>query len=306
MHHGLSAQFSAIDTVLSLHYASSITTPKLNDVCVRATSMSGTRITQSTIESILAYFPLAYKIVSHGPNGYDYAITVPAGTQILKFGTQLPLRKAQFERLVSDSIEPPTPTNLAVLAIVENLISPSIRNLAAESDSSRSSSPSTVTSPTKARTSPTKVTKGSLLKNDASKFLFKEKIAAVETSKSGLSLLERIRLKEKKLKNQEPPEVRYQSQVVGKLPAVYDVLYELAPVSTLGSGPKSRSFSLPKVVSIVQDSFSFAIADTEVLDVIRELESRLGQEKVHILERGGVHAIKVFHLDRTSDLSLIR
>lgn len=274
--------------------------------------MSGTRITQSTIESILAFFPLAYKIISHGQNTYDYAITVPAGTQVLKFATQLPLRKAQFERLVKNAPEPATPITLASVAIVETPLSSPIKN--GRIFPSQGSSPaksgtslgSPNSSPTKAKTPTTKVTKASYLRNDASKFQLKEKIAAAEASKSGLSLLERIRLKEKQLKSQEPPEVRYQAQIVGKLPAVYDVLYELAPVPTLDSGPKSRSFSLPKVISIVQDSFDFDLADTEVMDVIRELELRLGKERIHVLERGGVHAIKVFHLDRTTDLGLLR
>lgn len=272
--------------------------------------MCGSRITQSTIESILAFFPLAYKIISYGQNAYDYAITVPAGTHVLKFATQLPLRKAQFERLVKDTSDHPTPTTLASVAIVETPLSSPVKNgrlfSSRGSSPAKSSASSLNSSPTKANTSPTKVTKASYLRNDASKFHFKEKLAAVEASKSGLSLLERIRLKEKQLKSQEPPEVRYQAQIVGKLPAVYDVLYELAPVSTLESGPKSRSFSLPKVISIVQDSFDFDMADTEVMDVIRELESRLGKERIHILERGGVHAIKVFQLDRTTDLGLLR
>jgi len=323
MQNGLAALFSAIDTVLSLHYASSITTPKLNDVCARATSMCGKRITSSTLEAILAYFPQAYKIISYGRNSYDYAITVPSGMLVMKFGMQLPLRSAEFDRLLK-STESPNPVTLASIAIVETpLVSPvkssgrsfnaleeSLpKSLLGDINDDAATNPSSPTkrrlksSPTK-RSSPTKVSKASLLRNDASKFQFKEKIAAVEASKSGLSLLERIRLKEKQLKSQETPEARYHDQVLGKMPAVYDVIYELAPVASLG--PKSHSFSLPKVISIVQDSFTFNIADTEVLDVIRELESRLGPEKLHILERGGVHAIKVFQLDRNTDLSLIR
>lgn len=300
------AQFSAIDTVLHLHYASSITTPKVGDICAKASTMCGKRVTSASLELILHYFPEAYKIVSYGPHAYDYYITVPPKVAILKFGTQLPSRKLKFERLLENADlankRGDAPTLASVAVLESSLVAAVGLGLPI---SSRFSSPNT--SPVKKlpRGSPTKITKASLLRNDRSKFLFKEKISAVESSNAkGLSLLERIKLKEKNLHNLETPESKYHAQINGKLSAVYEVIYELA-LSLEANAPKIRSFLLHKVASIVQDSFSSRIAETEVLDAINELESRLGPDKIHVIARGGVQALKVAQLDRNSDLSLI-
>lgn len=285
----LSRLFASIDTVLSLHFSSSTITPKLHDLCSRATDLAKKRVDISTFELILAIYPEAFKVVSSGSNAYDYGVTVPDSIPIAKFGTQLPLRKRQFEeRLRNHSGATVKLCDIAV---------------------DQSSSRSTSCSPTKSR-SPSKITKPSKLapKNDLSKFLFKEKISAVETSKTGLSLLERIKLKEKLNSHNEKldtPQMRYDAHIHSKMPAVYNILYELAT----SAGPQGvlsfRSFALAKVVSIVMDSFQFAISDTEVRDVILALESTLGHDRIQTLQRGQVKAIKVFQLDRELDLLLL-
>lgn len=304
-HDSLFSLFSALDTVLSLHYASSITTPKLNDICVKATNMSGTRIDASTIEMILRYFPQAYKVISHGRNTFDYFITVPADVPIWKFGTQLPLRKRQFVDLVKDATETPKRVSLAAIAEAETPLKSPQKALLSSIKTTTTNTSLTKSSPTK--TSPAKVIKVSDLRNDLSKFLFKEKISAIQLSNAnGLSLLERIKLKEKQRRSHESPQAKYQAQIEGKMPAVYDVIYELAHSLNLETGaPKSRSFLLHKIISIVRDSLTFEIAESEVQDVIHELASRLGQEKIQVLQRGGVKALKVYQLDREADLVLI-
>lgn len=292
----LVAQFAAIDTVLSLHYASSITAPKVHEICSQATAICGKRVETSALEAILGYWPDAYLILSYGPDAYDYYITVPSDVAVAKFGAQLPRRKRTFADLVDISGNNPDPRLLSSVAVLSVSRSPQ-KMLNPAPFRSNSSSPNT--SPTKG-----KVAKAALLKNDASKFLFKEKIAEVEKSKAlGLSILERIRLKEKLNLAKEPPEVRYQAQIDAKMPAVYDVLYELS--QTLHPGPLFRSFDLQKVVSIVKDSFEFDIAETEVIDVLRSLESRL-EGKIQIIKRGDVLAVKVHPLDRGTDLALIK
>lgn len=293
---GLISLFTAIDTVLNLHYASSITTPQLNDVCRKATAMSGKRIDASTLEQILAVFPEAYKIIFHGRNSYDYSITVPAGVPVRTFGTQLPARKRKLELLLPKN-GPVDPIKLQTVAVLETpLRSPKKSDRASLSPS---------VSPTKS--SPTKISKASLLRNDLSKFLFKEKLAAVEASSHGLSLLERIRLKEKQQQSQESPQAKYQTQIRGKMPSVYDVIYELANSSNLeADAPKSRTFPLNKVVSIVKDSLAFEIAESEVLDVINELQSVLGTTKMQIVQREQVRVMRVYQLDRNQDLASIK
>ena len=59
------------------------------------------------------------------------------------------------------------------------------------------------------------------MKNDPSKFKFNEKSEPKENSIKGLSLLERIKLKEKlakeQLSKQITPEEKYQNYLIGKI-----------------------------------------------------------------------------------------
>lgn len=300
----LVAQFSALDTVLHLHYASLITTPKLSEICGKALTMCGKRMSSQTLERILFFYPEAYKIVTHGPQTYDYYVTVPDNVPVAKFGAEIPARKLRFVDLLEYSgnsqkhdLEIP---DLAHYAVVDVSIRPLTLLLPF---SSRFLSPNTSPVKKTPRNSPTKITKATLLKNDRSKFSFKEKIAQVQSENAkGLSLLERIKLKEQNLQFRELPELNYNNQITGRLPAVYDVLYELSQTQEA----KTKSFLLTKVALIVQDSIFLRVAESEILDIIKELQLKLGQEKIHIVTRGGVRALRISQLDRNSDLNLIR
>lgn len=292
----LPALFSVIDTVLSLHYTSSISTPKINELCHRATQLANKRIDSSTFGRILAYDPNLYKIVSYGSGSYDFGVSIPQDMSVAQFSSSLPLRRQKFEELVKLKADKAiAPLNLLSVAVVEAL-SLSPRKLSS--------------SPTKA--SPLKITKNisKTMKNDRSRFLFKEKLAAVESSKAnGLSLIERIRLKEKMNKESlgsDTPEKRYENLIHSKMPAVYDVLYELFNKNL----PRDqllnfRSFPLSKIVSIVCDSFVFNIAESEVRDTIKALE-RVLAPNIQTIDRDGVQGIKIFHLDREKDLKLLK
>lgn len=293
----LPALFSAIDTVLSLHYASSISTPKINVICSRATHLANKRIDTSTFGRILAYNPNLYKIVSSGSGSYEFGVTVPENTPVAQFSSCLPSRRRQFEQLVSLKLDDAMiPISLGSVAVIEAL-----------SLSPRKSSSS---SPTKV--SPVKITKNvsKSMKNDGSRFLFKEKLAAVEASKAnGLSLIERIRLKEKMNKENrgiDTPEKRYENLIYSKMPAVYDVLYELCDSNISRDQLLNfRSYPLSKIVSIVCDSFVFNIAESEVRDTIKALERRL-TPNIQTIDRDGVQAVKIFQLDREKDLRLLK
>lgn len=287
--------FSAIDTVLSLHYASSISTPKVYDLCAKATRLVHKRIDSSTLERILAYDASLYRIISNGGSDYDFGVAIPKDTSIARFGSLLPLRRRHFETLVEKGKnESSGPVSLSSLAEVEN-----------QSVSPRKASVSpTKASRLKIEKSPTKD-----MKNNRSRFLFKEKMADVESAKAnGLSLLERIRLKEKLQKEAldcNTPQERYASLIHSKMPVVYDVLYELS--STSGPKDSIRNFTsipLAKVVSIVCDSVQFAVAESEIRDTIKALEHKL--PNIQTLERDGVWAVKVFDLDRENDLRLLK
>lgn len=292
MNSDLPRLFSAIDTVLSLHFASSITIPRLHNLCEKATDLVQKRVDISTFELILAIDPTVYKIVSFGSESYDYGVTLPDSLPIPKFGTILPLRRRQFEERLTDTL--PEPVKLSQIAVL--LISQTPKSSPTKSSSKKVSK------------SPTKKSPSKLLRNDLAKFQFREKIASVETSKAnGLSLLERIKLKEQLSKGAsiETPKMRYDANILSKMPAVYEIIYELASTSTPQGSHEFKSFALPKVISVVKDSFLLDIADTEVNDVIMAIEEKLGHEKIQTLKRGRISAIKVFLLNREHDLQLL-
>lgn len=266
--------FSAIDTVLSLHYSSNTAVPRLHDLCVRATRLTNKRVTTDTFEQLLAYDPKLYKVVSFGTDTYDYGIGIPDGVSVTKFSSLLPERKRHFQQLATHDVEP---VPLALLAVPESRVLSPVK-----------------TSPKK---SPTKVQKpAQMLRNSLAKFMFKEKTTG------GGSLLERIKLKEKLQRaadEEATPQLKYDKHIGSKLLEVYDVLYEL-------SSNTCTTYPLGKLISIVTDSFSYAISEEEVRDVIMELEKKLGSARIEILRRGPVCAVKVFPLDRTLDLALLQ
>lgn len=280
--------FSALDSALSLHYSSSISPCKIHHLCSRASSLANKRIDASTIEWILAIFPTAYKIVTYGTATYDYGVGVT--DSISKFNSQITSRKKQFEDLlhsISDEVEPIALRNVAVH----------------ESPKKISAHRSPLPSPTKV--SKHKTVEG--LRNDRSKFTFKEKISSVETSKAnGLSLLERIKLKERQNSETDKnmiTESRESIQITSKLPLVYDIIFELALGKSSQDATRSiKSFEFKKIVSIVNDSLSHPMSEWQITQAIIALETRLGNTKLQSIQRGDTKALRIFHLDREEDL----
>lgn len=279
-------EFVAIDSALSLHYSSSITTPKLFQICQKASVLAGKRIEPSSVERILGVDDLLFKITSY-KGLYDYGITV--NVPLTKYGTLLSQRRSAFEKKLAQ-LEEVKPVKLSDIVVIQSPV---------KSSSHRSPS-----------TSPTKISKVKLLdlKNDRSKFLFKEKFSALESSKAnGLSILERIKLKERMNSQTDPEQLKrdsYESYIRSKLPVVYDIIYELA--STFSNGTRAaQSFTLQKVISIIKDSAQYAISNTEIQDIIEDLEKKLGHDRVQLVERNQTKVIKVFNLHREEDLRVL-
>lgn len=281
----LPKEFLAIDTALSLHYSSSITTPKLFRICQKATSLVGKRIDRHTIERILGVDELLFKIISF-KGSYDYGITV--SIPLSKYGTLLLQRRAEFADKVSN-LKTIEPVSLQEVAVLQSPV---------KSTSYRSPS-----------TSPTKIAKGRQyegLKKDSSSFSFKEKISAVQSSKAeGLSLLERIKLKERLNSNIDPKlkeKEDYHSYIHSKSSKIYDILYELASASgSINRTPVPQSFTLQKLISIIKDSSEYEISEDDISIVIKDLERKLGPTKLKLIEREHAKVIKVFNLDRAED-----
>lgn len=155
-------------------------------------------------------------------------------------------------------------------------------------------------SKSKFRSSPTKISK--TLSNSPKKFLLQQK--PVEAG--GLSLLERIKQKEKQRnleKESYLPEKVYHRRLLYKLAPIYDIIYELSS-SDDERRPQFKSFSLPKMVSMIKDSLTLNISEEEIEDTIREL-SKLLPERVEIIKQGTINAIKVYRLNRSEDIEKI-
>lgn len=282
--------FSCIDSALSLHFTSSVSPCKVHQLCSKASSLADKRITSSTIEYILAVFPTAYKIVSYGTSTYDYGVTVRE--TVPKFNLLIPQRKETFTKSL-DSIKDIEPVSLRDVAVPE--------------------SPKKIPGFRSPSTSPTKVSKLRRmdgLKNDRSKFTLKEKISSVEASKAnGLSLLERIKLKERQNSENNAnlsEDSRYSADIKSKLTTVYDIVYELALTTPEPQGIlKFKSFAFDKITSIVNDSLPFPLPSSQISEIMDLLQKKLGNEKLHSIQRGNTRALRVFHLNREDDMRLL-
>ena len=313
--------FSALDTALSLHFYASTVVPKVHDLCTKATRLLMKRVDTNTFEWILAYDPDAYQIVHFGSNSLDYGVCLPKGITPLQFGALLTQRKESFKSkvLAAKNSPPPSPVALSSIAISHTNLSQTIDEIKplhsprtlTKSSSGRSSlgkngllgnSPanrdaSPMGGPTKKFGGVSKLD----LSNRMPRFTLKK-----SQSSDGLSLLERIKLKEKKRnlvlseKLTEESRVQY---IKSKVPEVYDVLYELTLQSN-GIQKTFKTFPLTKLISIIKDSLKSTMTDEEVEDTIVHIASLL-PEKVKKVDVGGIHALKVYILDRNLDLSTL-
>ncbi|CAI5757680.1 unnamed protein product [Candida verbasci] len=144
---------------------------------------------------------------------------------------------------------------------------------------------------TKKTTTPSPVKRKLLdLKNDTSKFKFKEKS---ETSR--LSLLERIKLKEQ-LKKEEEPKDDYEALLLDKIPMIYDTIYHLQD--------QNKPISINKLIQIIQDSSNLPIHESEINDVMKLLQSKCSKFK--IVETNSLRVLKVTNLNRDQDLKLLK
>ncbi|KAL6452289.1 hypothetical protein SBY92_001547 [Candida maltosa Xu316] len=213
---------------------------------------------------------------------------------IIKFpvGVQLLLRKQQFIKSLNTWIE--SHPDCKEVPKKSSIVS---------SSSSSSPSPKKIIKPRSASSSPTKK-KFHDLRNEASRFKFTERIEADESVKcQGLSLLERIRLKERLKKEQEggedSKERKYESYLVAKVPMIYDAIYQV-----YYSQPDTcKSFSTKKLIQIIQDSSSYPVIAEEIHDGMKLIESKLSQ--IRMIEKDGVQVIRVSSLNRDQDLQIL-
>mmetsp|Transcript_5108 Transcript_5108/g.6424 ORF Transcript_5108/g.6424 Transcript_5108/m.6424 type:complete len:314 (+) Transcript_5108:165-1106(+) len=293
--------FTAIDTNLNLHYSNHTIDPSLNKILDSAARLIGRRITNKDLLCILQIYPDAY-VIKHNNKINDhseYLLTLPENIPLNTFNQCIPFRKEKLLNNINTWIDRNRNASEIMHPPIEQLVK-----------KQKHTSTSRIQKPPSNSSSPTKISKSDLMngmKNDSSKFIFRSKDENYEKKKNnGLSLLERIRLKEK-LKNEQKmkdtPEMKYHTYIQSKLVPVYDILFH---IHRSQDKQQYKSYPLSKLVSIIEDSLDYPTSQDEIKDTVYLLEKKLGTGKIEILSRGGVTAIKVIKLDRDIDMKALK
>ncbi|ODV81987.1 uncharacterized protein CANTADRAFT_24691 [Suhomyces tanzawaensis NRRL Y-17324] len=295
----LHRKFCAIDNTLTLHYTAHNVDPLLVKILDSSATLAQCRIQVLDVEIILLINPEIFSIYKTGSNNYDY-------TKIfIKFPSNfnqgmIQTRKEAFAKDIENWIL----QNKDTQTFFPKGIPEILKQKEQKQEVNGRQLPNRITKITR---------KSSLadLKNDSSKFKFQERIELIEQQKSnGMSLLERIKLKEKLRKEQlerengsNTPEVQYEKYLVGKFPQIYDMVYHMSNTNR-GPGEAVRTFSCQKLCATIVNSHDYPLNKKEVEDAIKLMSKKLG-DKFVVLERGGVTVLKVGILSREDDLKVL-
>lgn len=285
--------FKAIEHVLQLHFATSVTNPPLVKILQQATELLGRKVEVKEVQQILA-------VVS------AYSLQIVDGDLTIKLEEIGQNRIAVFGDKVQLYVEShPEQLGFSQLELSKVTTQSSTPSSSPQKVVKPTKFQSSNTSPSKSR-SPTKIGRFDDLKNARSKFQFTEKDAKVESAKSdGLSLLERIRLKEQRnanLKNSAmSPEMKYQQYLFGKIHVVYDAVYHLLGEQLELEQKLQRTFAMSQVEQIVMDTLDHPMGKNEIYDTIKLLAQKLS--KFVVVEKNDVRILKVSNLNREVDLA---
>ncbi|WLF78168.1 hypothetical protein PVL30_001895 [Lodderomyces elongisporus] len=285
--------FKAIEHVLQLHFATSVTNPSLVKILQQATELLGRKVEVKEVQQILT-------VVS------AYSLPIVDGDLTIKLEEIGQNRIAVFGDKVQLYVEShPEQSGFPQLELSKVTTQSSTPSSSPQKVVKPTKFQSANTSPSKSR-SPTKIGRFDDLKNARSKFQFTEKDAKVESAKSdGLSLLERIRLKEQRnanLKNSAmSPEMKYQQYLFGKIHVVYDAVYHLLGEQSELEQKSQRTFAMSQVEQIVMDTLDHPMGKNEIYDTIKLLAQKLS--KFVVVEKNDVRILKVSNLNREVDLA---
>ncbi|EGW33134.1 uncharacterized protein SPAPADRAFT_60444 [Spathaspora passalidarum NRRL Y-27907] len=293
------ATYAAIDTVLTLHYSNHTTHTTLDKVLESATSLLKRKITVTDLEQIFYIDSNAYHVFVNSENSATY-IKFPHNVSLIHT-TRKPKFISQVNQWIRDNPSQDLLGSIELSSIIKH------------EPRSRPTSPSKIVKPKSTGSSPIKISLTEL-KNDSSKFKFKSKEEHTEKQKNnGMSLLERIRLKEKLKREQEADvanssEVKYEKYLLQKVQMVYDVIFQLYN-SHLESSTQCKSFSLTKLTQTIIDSSSYPLDPKEVKDVVslihNKLQANSSESKFSIIDSKGIQIVKVSNLNRTQDLKIL-
>lgn len=266
--------FLAIENSLSLHYTNHLLSPLLTKVLDSASTLAGFKIVISDFEKLLYFGQNLYIINRIDTNLIDFSKIY------VKFPTDF--KDTNFEQRKNDFIK-----NLDQKLIQDHLPSIPIQSMFSS-------------------TKPLKIVKKSPIKkrlvNESSKFRFIEKNELIEQQKNqGLTLLERIRLKENSTTVKADPKIAYQKYLSGKTKTIYDIIYQSMVNEKLGL----KSFSMNKLTENIKDSLSYPQTSEEIEDVIKLIVKTFNRDTFILVERDGVLVLRVGKLSREEDLKLL-
>lgn len=299
---------NAIDNVLTLHYSNRISDPLLREILNSATNFieRKRRIDVIDLEQILYFLPESYRLYK---TGTDYEDMSKIYMKFPKIELNTTARKAQLMQAMNNWMKNHSTSDTIPKTSIQDIV----KKYELEQPVSRTSLPVKITKPTSRNGSPTKARRRLLfedLKNDSSQFKFKQRDEVVETEKNnGLSLLERIRLKEKlnkleELKDENSAELKYETYLSQKCQMVYDIIFQLYNVNL--ETETFKSFSITKLVEIIKDSSSYPLDADEVKDVIKLIERKLNNKtRFTIIEKNRITILKVASLNRNQDLKIL-
>ncbi|KAK6464762.1 hypothetical protein DFJ63DRAFT_90112 [Scheffersomyces coipomensis] len=306
----LQKKASTIDNALSLHYASHSTDPLITEILDSASSLAQMKIKILDIQVIYSINPCFYHIYDAGNNPFDSSniyISFPLGSK----NSLMDKRKIQFNESIGSWIQNNQEVKELTITSMKEILdfNDKLDDKTTRSSSTSSPSPTKVSKlPRSNSNSPVKRNLLKELKNEAAKFQFKQKDALKEQlNNNGLTLIERIRLKEKlrnEIKNPfEDAQSNYDNYLTQKSASIYEVIFQLF-TEKLESEP-FKLFSVSKLCQTVKDSSDYPLDIDEILDILRVMEQKLSKNKFSIVNRNGLSVLKVSNLNRNSDLQLI-
>ncbi|CCE89041.1 Piso0_001839 [Millerozyma farinosa CBS 7064] len=281
--------FKGIDSSISVYYGSHTSPPGLSGILRSTSSLMGSGVKYEDVSKLLAIYPGCYNLqVNHGSNIEDeFTISFGFSTEDEKISV-LRDRETAFIEKANSWIKDNQDKYVVPSLPIEDFV---------EVDRTKSSY-------IKSSTKDDSIFKE--LKNSSDKFRFKMKHEReVQSSNNGLSLLQRIKLKERARKEADKfdqTQIKRNKFIKNKLKSIYDILYHVHEDQSPG---KLKSYSMPKLIATIKDSSTHPIHEDEAQDVVKALTSILGRNRMEIVSRNGITALKIIALDRSQDLKVL-
>lgn len=281
--------FKGIDSNISVYYGSHTSPTGLSGILRSTLSLMGRAVKYDDVLKLLVLYPDSYNLqVNYGSNIEDeFTISFAFSTEDKKISV-LNDREALFIEKANLWIRNNQDKDDVPLFPIEDFV---------QADRTKSSL-------IKLNTRNDRIFKE--LRNSADKFRFKVKHERdVQSLNNGLSLLQRIKLKERVRKEEDKydqTQIKRNKLIKNKLKSIYDILYHVHEDQSPG---KLKSYSMPKIIAMIKDSSTNPIHEDEALDVVKALVSILGRNRMEIVSRNGITALKIIALDRTRDLKVL-